>query len=1044
MYKLKILFIFFNLFIFSKGKGQTQSVDESTRFLKILEDSIPYKGEDKFLNKKIEQDLLLDSIYRKQIYVNGEKEGENVLLPKTINLKNESNIGLGYFEERSNLNYNLINIGNDTLDAIEKRMVNNFYSRKFLDTLSVFGLNFFNRKDVVFYKNAADVRPSEDYILGVGDQLNLVIYGGTSFNRVFEIQQEGFIEAQYVGRVYLKGLTLKAARELLKNRFSKYYNLNQSGFEITVTYSRVVNVSLVGEATNPGSYIIPAVNSIFNFLSYVGGPNEIGSVRNIEVKRNGDVVERFDLYKFILSADQVKNIYLQQNDFIYIPPIKKKVTIVGEIQRPYTYELLDNEGLEDLINFAAGLLPSAYSSSIQIRRIIGGVESFIDVDLEAIKNSNGKFLLQNGDLVYVRKMPKTKQNFITVKGAVVLPGNFEFIEGNRLSDLIDKAKGLKDEAYTTEAFLTRTNKDLTQTGIKINLSEILKNPSSKSNIEINNLDVLEIFSNTDFRDNFNLSIEGAVRNPKNIIFSEGTTLKDMIMMSGGLLPTAMLEKALIARYDITSKSFYYINTKLDTTNNLDGLSAFLLRPNDKIIILQKSNDLEGKMVSISGAVKLPGKFEMWKDLSLRDVILMAGGLKESAFLQKGYIYRTKPDLTKEILNFKVEKENDFLTLDEIKLSNNDQVVILSNTQFAEFYSVKTFGELVHPGEFNYQENMTLADVITLSGGLKLTAILDRVEVSRIINFDEILLNSAPAKVEVVSLKLGPDIYNDPIANDFKLKPYDQIFIRNQPNFVQQKNVKLAGEIFYPGTYPIKAKDERIASIIERSGGLTNYAYPKGAVLIRQYDTTQRVFINLEMAIRRKKSKHNILLSEGDSLYVPQTQDIVTLIGTTTYSFDKVRMANPSNNLSFYDYDSIITKSDSMVYFNNYKSVNIDYFKYQLKIPYSKNKRASYYIRNYAAGFNEFSKKKRTYVVQPDGTINDTKRVFFKKIYPKVQGGGIIVVPKRESKYSIKREADKKEKSKKDRRFDVQTFLTTTVTALTSALTIIFLVKNNNR
>lgn len=101
-------------------------------------------------------------------------------------------------------------------------------------------------------------------------------------------------------------------------------------------------------------------------------------------------------------------------------------------------------------------------------------------------------------------------------------------------------------------------------------------------------------------------------------------------------------------------------------------SAFLLRPNDKIIILQKSNDLEGKMVSISGAVKLPGKFEMWKDLSLRDVILMAGGLKESAFLQKGYIYRTKPDLTKEILNFKVEKENDFLTLDEIKLSNNNE------------------------------------------------------------------------------------------------------------------------------------------------------------------------------------------------------------------------------------------------------------------------------------------------------------------------------------------------------------------------------------
>lgn len=1038
-YRLTLLVVFILHFYASFLNGQ--SIDDSNRFIKVLEDSTPYLNQDKFFNKKVSQDLLLDSIYRKQIYYKGENsEDPNLLLPKSINIKSNNNEGLGYFEERSNLNYNTINVGNDSLDAIEKRMVNRLYSRKFLDTLPVFGLNLFDKKDVIFYKNATDVKPSDDYILGVGDQLSVVVYGQTSYNRIFEIQQEGFIEAQYVGRIYLKGLSLKAARDLLKSRFSKYYSLSQSGFEVTVTYSRVININLVGEAINPGSYTIPAVNSVFNFLSYVGGPTEIGSVRNIQIKRNGEIVERFDLYKFILDAN-TKPIYLQNNDFIYISPIKKKVTIVGEVQRPYTYELLENEGLSELINFSAGFLQQAYKNSIQVRRIINNEETFLDVDFEALEKRGESFLLKNGDFVYVRKNPSIKQNFITIKGAVVLPGNFEYVEGDRISDLISKAKGLSDYALISDAFLTRTNKDLTQIGVKINLGELMKNPESAENIVLNSLDVLEIFSKIDFIDQYMLSIQGAVRDPKTINYKEGTSFKDMINMSGGLLPTAMLDKALIARYDVSTKSYYYINTKLDTSFNLSALSSFLLMPNDRIIILQQPNDLVGQMVSITGAVKMPGKFEMWKDLSLRDVILMAGGITESAFLSKGYIYRTKPDLSKELVNFKLDKEDNFIALEDIKLNNKDQVVILSNAQFAEFYNIKTFGELVTPGEFSYRENMTLADAIILSGGLKMTAILDRIEISRIINMDEALVKSVPAKVEIISLSLGADLYNDPVANDFKLKPYDQIFVRNQPNFVQQKNIKISGEINYPGTYPLKSKEEKISSVIERGGGLSAYAYPKGAILIRQFDTTQRVIINLEMAIRRKKSKHNIIVHEGDSLFVPQTQDVVTLIGTTQYSFDKVRMENPIKNLSFYDYDSIVMQSDTMVYFSNYKSVNIDYFKYQLKIPLSKNKRAGYYIRNYAAGFNNFSKKRKTYVVQPDGTIDDTKRVFFKRIFPKVQGGGIIVVPKKESKYIVKKEQDKKEKSDRNRRFDIQTFLTTTLTAITSSLTIFFLVRN---
>ncbi len=850
-----------------------------------------------------------------------------------------------------------------------------------LDSVDIYGFRYFRDKKINLYNSAQDVRPSEDYVLGVGDQINVAIWGYADYNEVFTIEKDGYIQPKYVGRIYLKGLTLANAREVIKARYSRAYMIENSQFDIALNYSRVIAVNIVGEVEFPGTYTIPAINTLFNLMAYTGGPTKYDSLRNIQIKRNGEVVRTFDLYKFLTKPDINDDYFVQNNDYIYVPVAKKVVTIVGQVVRPFRYEVLESETLEDLIFFAGGLLPTAQTNSIQVRRTVDNKTYILDVDYQELKKSKGTFKLQNGDIISVRRISAEVDNFVTVEGAVWLPGKFQFIQGERISDLIDKAQGLRDNAYLNEAYLTRVNTDNTKSTFKVILSDIIQDYNSRENLLLKPKDELKVLNLNMFMDAYAIKISGAIRNPNTFNWIDNMTLKDLIILSEGLEQYAYLERAYISRKDPKDNTFKYIAITLDTANNYENLDTIKLQPRDEVFIMSNFDFLFDSKVKIEGAVQNPGIYELWKELTLKDLIYIAGGFSENVFANKIIIQRTNSDLTRETISIDADTSNYLSNLDNIKIQRNDEVKIFSRDIFVQEFEIQIKGLVKKPGKFKFSENLSLADAILLAGGFKLEAASNRVEIARVANFLEAAKQSDSTKIKIDILNISKDFLTDALANTYMLKPNDIVYVRSIPNFDMQKMVQINGEVMYPGEYVLTSKGDRIADIINRSGGLTRDSYAKGASLRRNQEDIGIVVIDLEKALRRKTSKYNITLKPGDVLTIPEVTDIVTLTGQIDYPYEQTGMLRP------------VHLTDSMTV-NEYIVATPDK---TISCNYEPGHSARYFIKKYGAGFGKYGKKKDTYVIQPNGHIQGLKYALIARKFPKVEAGATIVVPRDEYK-----------------------------------------------
>ncbi|MEZ5009181.1 MAG: SLBB domain-containing protein [Chitinophagales bacterium] len=855
--------------------------------------------------------------------------------------------------------------------------------------VDIFGFDYIQEREVKLFNSALDVKPPDNYILGPGDEINVNIWGYSDYNEVFTVEKEGYIQPRQVGRVYVKGLRVDEAKKVLLSKFDRVYDLGNSKFDITINYSRVITVNIVGEVINPGSYTLPAINSAFNILAYIGGPSPIGSLRNIQIKRDGEIIDRFDLYRFLFHPERQQDIFLQNNDYLFVPLAQKIVEIRGEVKRQGKYELLQTETFEDLLEYAAGYLPTSFTKSVQVKRYLNNSVYIFDVDLDSLKKVGGQLVLENGDQVTIRKIPEIVDNYIDIKGPLYQPGRYEFKPDMYLSQLIKQTGGFKDEVFTEEAYLTRTRDDFTRYTIKFNLGEILKNPKGEQDIILNKRDEIEIFSKTYFNDPFSISIKGAVRNPRSFKLQEGMSLKDLILLAGGLEKFAYLERGYITRVNKFDNSISYLSFEVDTTNNMASLDSYLIQGNDQVRILSNLDFIQDGRLSIRGAVKNPGTYELWKEITLKDMILISGGLRESAYLKRAYIFRKYDDLSEEIIPVFLDTTNNLAALDEIPLRKNDKIEIFTVDNYKTSFPFEINGLVRNPGVFIYRDKLTLADAITLGGGLKFEASNHRIEIARVSNFEESVALDVPIEIEILYVDASADIINDPIANNFAIKPFDQIFIRKTPGFEFQEKVYLKGEVKYPGIYALKSKDEKLSSLIERAGGLTNYAFLDGAKMIREDRDLGKVFLNMERAMRRPNSKYNYILKEGDFIEVPRIQELVTISGTVAYPF--------------IDADSTISGA------------------------FTSGKRAKYYIRNYGTGFTKRSFKKHTYVVYANGQVKDTKRFFGARIYPKVDQGATIHVPYKAPK--AKREKTPLSE-RKSPLIVLESFLATTTSGLT--------------
>ena len=717
----------------------------------------------------------------------------------------------------------------------------------------IFGQDVFRNNKLSFYQKALDAKAPENYKVGSGDEISISVWGYSEFSENLLVDERGYITPSSYGRIYVKGLTFKKMRSILKSKFGSFFDMKNSEIDVTLSYSRVITVNIVGEVYNPGSYTIPAINTAFNALIAAKGPNQLGTVRNIYIKRDGKTVDSLDVYQFLFNPTSSQDIYMQDGDYLFVPPAKHIIEVKGAVNRPYTYEAKTGECISKLIKYAGGYAVNAFTDVLTLKRIDYNAIKVNDVHKDHINST----IIQNGDEIIVNKISNKLSNLVSVKGSVGVSGDYEFIEGNRLLDLLQRAKCIADKTFMDKVYVVRLNKDRTKTHIAVNLSAILADDSHIDNILMQEYDIVNVLSIDDFVDDFSVSVLGAVR--------------------------------------------------------------------------------------------------------------------------KG-------------------------------------------------------------GSFNFGDGMTLQDVLLQAGGLTRQAEGSRVEVSRVMDYDITSNKLKPRATIIQTIKVGDDLMLSINAEEFLLQPFDQIFVRENPDFEAAKNIVLSGEVKYPGSYTLLSKDEKISSVIERAGGLTRYAYLDGVTMYRKFETLDEeeklefdisnelkgsilaypelaiiyandlnknnnekqsifsnenkefdydmVYLNLKKAISHSSSKHNLVLTEGDSIIVPKTMDVVHITG---------QLLNLKGN--------------------------------SISAPHFSRKRANYYVNNFAGGFTKDNSKSNTVVIYPNGIAKKSVNFGLFSISPRIKKGSTIIVSSKSTK---------KRKSK-DNRIDWNKQIESTMLKVTAILTLWLLI-----
>ena len=700
-------------------------------------------------------------------------------------------------------------------DALSK-FYDNFGDTLISDSISypkarIYGQDIFRNNKLSFYQKSLDAKAPENYKVGTGDEISIAVWGYSEFAETLLVDDRGYITPSSYGRIYVKGLTFSNMRSLIKSKFSSFLDMQNSEIDVTLAYSRVITVNIVGEVYNPGSYTIPAINTAFNALIAARGPNQLGSIRNIYLKRDGKTVDSLDVYRFLFDPSRSQDIYMQDGDYLFVPPANHIVEIIGAVNRPYTYEAKLGESVSSMIKYAGGYTTNAFKDIITLKRIEYNSTKVNDV----YKDHTESTVVQNGDEIVVNKISRRLSNVVTVKGSIGVKGDYEFIQGEKLLALLERAKCIDEKTFLEKVYVIRLNNDRTKTHITVNLGSIINDPNHKNNIELHEYDIVRVLSVDDFDDQF--------------------------------------------------------------------------------------------FVSVFGSVRSSGDYEFGVGMNLQDVLLQSGGLTQQA------------------------------------------------------------------------EN-------------------SKIEISRVMDYDISSNKIKPRRTIVKNIKVGEALILSTEAQEFMLQPFDQIFVRENPDYDEPVNVVLSGEVKYPGTYSLLTKNEKISSLIKRAGGLTNYAFKDGVTMYRRFSVVNEnnyelnipeilldsiltnvelsniynkellnieklkeknfnydslvydiVYFDFDKAVNKINSKHNLVLLEGDSLIVPRTLDVVHVTGDL-------------NNI-------------------NGTSISVPYF----------GKRANYYVRNFAGGFSKNNKKSRTIVTHANGVARKSLNLGLFTISPKVKPGSTINV-----------------------------------------------------
>ncbi len=511
------------------------------------------------------------------------------------------------------------------------------------DIKNVFGRNIFNNK-LLSFEPSMNIATPPNYVLGPGDHIIIDIYGASQRAVTAQVSPEGKVTLPGVGPVKVSGMTVAAAQSHIRSTLGSRYSSSQLSLSLGQTRSMTINV--MGEVKTPGTYTLSAFSTVFHALYMAGGINDIGTLRNIKVFRNGRQITVVDVYEYILNGRLAGNIRLMENDVIVVGPYDCLVGIEGNVKRPMFYEMRPTESVGTVLKYAGGFTGDAYKKAVRLTRKSGDrytVHNIEEFDMSTFK-------INDGDAISVDGILNRYENTVEIKGAVFRPGKFQL--GNNVTSvrsLIEAADGVTEDAFTAHAVLHRMRLNRTLEVIAVDVAGILS--GTVADIPLKSEDVLFIPTENERLNERILSIEGEVISPGTYEFAENTTIEDLILQAGGLTDVASTARVDVSRRIIDpkaqegsseiSKTFSF---ELKDGFVIDGQPGFILEPYDIVQVRRSPTYIEPRNIFIEGEVQYSGVVTLsTKNQRLSDAIKAAGGLTSEAFIKGARLVRSVTD-----------------------------------------------------------------------------------------------------------------------------------------------------------------------------------------------------------------------------------------------------------------------------------------------------------------------------------------------------------------------------------------------------------------
>lgn len=545
--------------------------------------------------------------------------------------------------------------------------------------IKVFGRDIFRTANLTF-EPSMNIATPVNYRLGPGDELQIEVWGASEANITQKVTPDGYISIPNVGPVNVNGLTVQAASNRIKAKLSQIYsglassNVNLStNVKVSLGQIRTIQVNIMGEVARPGTYALSSFSTVFHALYKAGGMSKMGSLRNIKVVRGGRTVATVDVYDYIINGRSHSDIRLQEGDVILASPYDALVLIKGKVKRPMYYEMKSSESIRTLIGFAGGFSNDAYRGAVTVDRNNTKERTVATVD----DMNYGVFKVKDGDVVSVGEILDRYDNRIEVKGAVYRPGYYELGKDiQTVKDLIEKADGLLEYAFTNRAVLHRENDDKTLEVISLNVKAIID--GTEADVTLRKNDVLFIPSKYDLEQKGTLEIRGEVYKPNVFPYAANTKLEDLIIMAGGLTESASTVRVDVTRRIIDRKGTKKQKEIAQTFSFgvkdgfvVEGEPGFVLEPYDQVFVRRSPGYSEKVNVTVSGEVEFEGDYSLnVRNERLSDVLEKAGGLTEFAYIEGARLER---QMTPE--EYKQAQELMDMVASNNKISGNDSIVV---------------------------------------------------------------------------------------------------------------------------------------------------------------------------------------------------------------------------------------------------------------------------------------------------------------------------------------------------------------------------------